>query len=155
MNQLNWCLNIKNGLEVVEPNDNLCTAYFKKAENALNAAASLKENKEWEVSSRYYAMYFAVYALLVKLGVKCENHVCTIEFMKVCLKDFFSNGDADLLHKAMIARVDVQYYTDRFVDEKTYQNLKANSGLFLVKCKEASKKINQETVKKIRELLYK
>ncbi len=155
MNQLKWCLNVKNGLEVVEPNDNLCAAYFKKAENALNAAATLKENKEWEVSSRYYAMYFAVYALLRKLGVKCENHVCTIEFMRVCLKDYFSSDDVDLLHKAMTARVDVQYYTDRSVDQITYQKIKSESGLFLVKCKEASKKINQETVKKIRELLLK
>ena len=98
-------------------------------------------------------MYFAVYALLMKLGVKCENHICTIEFMKICLKDFFSSDDIALLQKAMTARVDVQYYTDRTVDEITYQKIKVNSGLFLVRCKEVSKKINKEIIKKIRELL--
>lgn len=150
MNKLRWCLGVKKGLELVEPNENLCNAYFKKAENALSAAATLKENREWEISSRYYAMYFALYAILMKIGIKCENHSCTIVFMKQCLSQFFVEDEVSLLQSAMTARVDVQYYTDRTVDEKQYKKIKANSPLFLVLCKEVYKKINKETIAEIR-----
>lgn len=150
MNKLRWCLGIKNGLEFVEPNENLCNAYFKKAENALAAAATLKENREWEISSRYYAMYFALYAILMKMGIKCENHSCTIEFMKQCLSQFFDEKDVSLLQNAMKARVDVQYYTDRTIDEKQYKDIREKSALFFVLCKEVYKKLNKETVAKIR-----
>ncbi len=150
MNKLRWCLGVKNGLELVEPNENLCNAYFKKAENALSAAATLKENREWEISSRYYAMYFALYAILMKIGIKCENHSCTIEFMKQCLSQFFEEEDVSLLQNAMTARVDVQYYPDRTVDEKQYNEIKRKSPLFIVLCKEVYKKLNKETITEIR-----
>ncbi len=153
MNKLHWCLEVKNGLELVEPNENLCNAYFKKAESALSAAATLKENREWEISSRYYAMYFALYALLIKIGIKCENHSCTIEFMNQCLNAFFEENDVSLLQNAMKARVDIQYYTDRTVDEKQYQEIKLKSPLFLVKCKEVHRKINKETITEIRRII--
>jgi uncharacterized protein (UPF0332 family) len=153
MNKLRWCLGIKNGLVLVEPNENLCNAYFKKAENALAAAATLKENKEWEISSRYYAMYFALYAILMKMGIKCENHNCTIDFMKQCLKQFFGEDDVSLLQSAMTARVDVQYYTDRTVDEKLYKKIKMKSPLFLVLCKEVYRKINKEAIGQIRAMV--
>jgi uncharacterized protein (UPF0332 family) len=150
MNKLKWCIKVKNGLELIEPNENLCNAYFKKAENALAAAATLKENKEWEISSRYYAMYFALYALLMKIGIKCENHSCTIEFMKQCLSQFFGKDDIFLLQNAMKARVDVQYYTDRVIDEKQYKEIRERSSMFLVLCKETYKKLNNETTTEIR-----
>ncbi len=146
-------MKLKNGLELIEPNNNLCDAYFKKAENALQAAVSLQENKEWEIASRYYAMYFGLYALLMKLGVKCENHSCTIEFMKQCLADFFDKEDVRLFKDAMTARIDVQYYTDRIVEQERYKELKKASPQFLVKCKEVRKKINSEVIKKVRKML--
>jgi hypothetical protein len=46
MEKIEWCLGVKNGIEIVEPNENLSKTYIVKSENALKAAASLKTNKE-------------------------------------------------------------------------------------------------------------
>jgi len=77
---LNWCLKQSKGIRLVKPSDNLVKAYLEKSRNALksmeiNAQANIVE---WAVSASYYAKYFAVYALLSKIGVKCEIHDCTI-----------------------------------------------------------------------------
>src|SRR3989338_5913540 len=98
-------------------------------------------------------MYFALYALFMKMSIKCENHSCTIEFMKHCLNQFFEEDDVSLLQSAMTARVDVQYYTDRTVDEEQYKEIKVKSPLFLVLCKEVYRKINKETIRQIRAMV--
>ena len=49
MNQIKWCLKVKNGIELIEPNENLSDVYMKKSENALKATTSLKGNREWEI----------------------------------------------------------------------------------------------------------
>ena len=71
MDKIKWCLTAKNGLELIEPNENLAKAYLKKAEDVLRAATVLKDNKDWEISSSYYTMYFSLYAILMKIGIKC------------------------------------------------------------------------------------
>ena len=71
MNKLKWCCEQKKGIELIEPNDNLCEAYFKEARETLEAISD-KENK-WNVIMAYYAAYNAFYALLMKAGMKCEQ----------------------------------------------------------------------------------
>ena len=77
---MKWCLKQSKGIRLVKPSENLMKAYFQKSRNALksmevNAKSGITE---WAVSASYYAKYFAVYALLSKIGVKCEIHDCTI-----------------------------------------------------------------------------
>jgi len=57
MDKIHWCLKSKNGIELVEPNDNLCVAYLKKAEEALESMAEVS-NRDWKISTAYYSMYF-------------------------------------------------------------------------------------------------
>ena len=106
MEKIKWCMKLNNGIEIIEPNDNLCDTYIKKAENALKAALALKGNKEWEISSSYYAMYFALYAVMMKIGVKCENHTCSILTVTLLLGD--EKTRTINLHKDK--RIDAQYY---------------------------------------------
>ena len=77
---LKWCLKQQRGIRLVEPSENLVKAYLEKSRNALrsmevNARESIIE---WAVSAGYYAKYFAVYALLSRIGIRCETHDCTI-----------------------------------------------------------------------------
>lgn len=77
---LKWCARQKKGARLVSESENLQKAYMKKSRTALqsmdvNAKAGLDE---WTVSASYYAKYFAIYALLSRLGIKCEIHDCTI-----------------------------------------------------------------------------
>jgi uncharacterized protein (UPF0332 family) len=71
-----WCLKQKRGIRIIEPNPNLAKAYLKKAISALNtmsAAYKIKET-DWILTTAYYARYFALYALLMEIGIKSEIH---------------------------------------------------------------------------------
>ena len=67
-----WCLKQARGIRLEGPNNNLCKAYIKKAISSLNMLESAmeKDEIEWICTTAYYAMYFAVYALLQKCGVR-------------------------------------------------------------------------------------
>lgn len=150
MEKIEWCMKQKNGIEIIEPNENLSKAYLKKAEDALNAAASLKGNKDWEISSLYYTMYFSLYSILMRVGIKCEIHSCTIEFMKQFLQGYFNEDDFFLIKKSMKARIDTQYYSDRDISKSQYSNMISQAPLFLVKCKEILFGLTNKNVEDIR-----
>lgn len=150
MEKINWCLYVENGIELVEPNDNLSKVYLKKSEEALKAANSLKGNKDWEISSCYYSMYFALYAIMIRIGIKCEIHACTIEFMKVFLTDYFSSEEISLLKKSMGARIDAQYYSDRPVADRQYETMVQKVPSFFAKCKAIAFKLKEQDIRAIR-----
>lgn len=153
MAKIDWCKKQKNGIELIEPNEDLSLAYIKKAENSLKASAALIANKEWRISSLYYAMYFSVYAILMKLGIKCEIHSCTIAVAQEILHDYFEKDDMELLKKSMKARIDVQYYTDRNISDAAYQEMISKAPIIIAKCKETLNQITEKEVKKIRSLI--
>ena len=155
MDKLAWCKKQKNGIELIETNPNLSQEYIEKAENALRAVNALEGNKEWQISSAYYAMYFSLYAILMRIGVKCEIHACTIEIMKKILIKYFSNEEINLLQKSLTARIDSQYYTDRDVKEEQRINMVENASKFHLKCKEIAIKLTSKEILSIRELIAK
>lgn len=110
---LKWCAKQNKGIRLVSESVNLKNAYLKKSREALqsmevNAQAGLDE---WTVSASYYAKYFAVYALLSRIGIKCEMHDCTIAlFSHLFGNDIPSKFMRDL-RQAKSDRVDAQYYT--------------------------------------------
>lgn len=150
MEKIKWCLNVKNGIELVEPNDNLSNVYIKKSVDALRAAVVLEDNRDWEISSCYYGMYFALYSILMKIGIKCENHSCTIEFMNTFLLKYFTEDDVKQINESMKLRIDAQYYADRNISEDKYKILIVRAPKFLVKCKEVLFIIKEEEINNIR-----
>ena len=151
METISWCLSIKNGIELVEQNKNLSLAYLKKAEDSLKVLSQISESREWKITSAYYSMYFSLYSILMKIGIKCENHGCTLAFMRELLKDYFEEIDIENIEEARVLRVDALYYADREVPSEKYKNLLKNAPLFFVKCKEVLIKIKEEDIKAIRE----
>lgn len=150
MEKIRWCLKIKNGIELVELNDNLSKVYLKKSEDALKAAAALDGNIDWEISSSYYAMYFALYAILMRIGVKCEIHSCTIEFMGRFLSDYFDAEDRKLLKDSMRMRIDAQYYADRDISEDESRKMISEAPQFMVLCREVLFRIKEIDIEDIR-----
>lgn len=150
MDKIKWCLKAKKGFELIEPNEELAKAYFKKAEDSLRASSALKDNKDWEISSSYYTMYFSLYAILTKIGIKCEIHSCTISFMRFFLDRYFIDEEIDLIEKSQKARIDTQYYSDRNVSEELYKRMMNNTPLFLAKCKKVFNDINEEAIYELR-----
>ncbi len=124
----------KKGIELVEPSDNLQDAYLIKAEESLDTLRTTK-SRDWQLTTAYYTIYHGIYSLLMKIGIKCEIHSCTIEFTKRFLKNYFSDDDFDLIDMAFSARIDSQYYVNRRVPDPKYDSILKKTPLFLVKCK--------------------
>jgi uncharacterized protein (UPF0332 family) len=110
---LKWCLKQSKGIRLVKPSENLLKAYLRKARNALksmevNAKVGITE---WAVSASYYAKYFAVYAILSKIGVKCEIHDCTIELFDYLFRGSVPQELIQELRQSKEDRIEMQYYT--------------------------------------------
>lgn len=148
MDKITWCLQQKKGIELIEPSDNLRSAYLIKAEEALQTLQTTK-SRDWQLTTAYYTVYHALYSLLMKIGIKCEIHSCTIECSKRFLKYYFSDGDFYFIDKAFSARIDSQYYVNKNVPDANYELILKTTPLFLVKCKNVI--ITQQEINEIRE----
>lgn len=155
---LRWCTRQERGIRLTAPSDNLMKAYLEKSRNALrsmevNAQADIEE---WTVSASYYAKYFAVYALLMKIGVKCEIHDCTIALFG----HLFSSADYHPLVRELKQskddRVDVQYYSREL--KVNLADLMQQTKQFVLRIEELIDGLNAEEVarlqKKLRELTH-
>jgi len=91
----------------------------------------------------------------MKIGMKCEIHSCTIEFVKISLKDYFTDEEFDLIEDSLKARIDSQYYADRSVPDKIYEDMITNSPDFLVKSKSILIRLNEKKVNEIRDKFQK
>ena len=149
MDKIKWCAGKKEGLRLIEPNSDLANAYIKKAEEALE---SMRVNiiKDWKISTAYYTIYFSLYSILMRIGIKCEIHSCTIEFAKRFLKDYFQEIELHFAQDSLKARVDSQYYTDRTVPDEQYNRMIQKAPEFLVKCKSVIIKLNEKRINEVR-----
>ena len=149
MDKIKWCAGKKEGLSLIEPNSDLAEAYIKKAEEALE---SMRINviKDWKISTAYYTLYFSLYSILTKIGIKCEIHSCTIEFAKRFLREYLTEEDLDFTEDSLKARIDSQYYVDRAVPDEQYNKMVKNSPEFLVKCKSILIKLNEKKINEVR-----
>ena len=150
MADIKWCLNVRNGLELVESNENMMTSYLKMAKESLDTIKEVERSKIWISSTSYYTMYYSLYALMMKIGVKCEIHSCSIKFMKRFLQDFYDGDDIRLTEKGFEVRNDLQYYPDRFVSEQILIELKERVIDFFIKTKEIISKITEKQINEIR-----
>lgn len=149
MVSIRWCAEKRDGLSIIEPNQNLAEAYIRKAEEALE---SMRVNtvKDWKISTAYYTMYFSLYTIMMRIGIKCEIHSCTIEFARQLLKEYFTNEEIEFLADSLKARIDSQYYVDRTVPDEQYRKMIRIAPEFLVKCKSVLLKLNEKKIDGIR-----
>ncbi len=110
--RLRWCFKQKKGIRLIEPNENLAEEYMRSAEETLVVLSNIKEKSNmWLATTKYYCEYFAVYALLMKLGIKSEIHDCTIEVARFLeIEGILPKGTAKLLENDKELRIDNQYY---------------------------------------------
>ena len=151
MASLNWCCKQKDGIKIVEPSDNLAFGYIKMAEDALGTMSRERYyNLMFAISACYYSMYYSLYAVLRKIGIKCEIHSCTLEFMKVVLSGFYSAEDMKTIRTAFSSRDIAQYHPDKIVTKEDSDFIMARAPLFLGKSKEILAKLNERDIEDIR-----
>jgi len=130
--KLSWCLKKPNGIELVEPNENLSKKYFNESDSTLLSLEAIKKTK-WGAIMAYYACYNSLYAILQKAGIKCEIHSCTIELMKYL--SLFTKEEIEFIQDLKEIRQKNQYYLENIII-KDLNSVKS----FIIKCKQVAEK---------------
>ncbi len=148
MANLNWCKRQKNGIRIIEPNENLSDEYLKYAEETLLILKEIDgKSNMWLATSKYYFEYFCFYSILMKLGIKCEIHDCTIELCRFLEKEEILFDDfTATLEKDKELRIENQYYLKNTKVEIDYDELTN----FLLKTKEVLNNLDYDLINKIR-----
>jgi len=135
-----WCLKQKNGIEFVELKDHLSLKYMQEAEDSLDAC--MKNIGKWKLITGYYACYNSLYSLLMKCGIKCEIHDCTINLM-----EFFGFNEEEIrfMEDLKSQRIRAQYYLENLSLDGVHEIKK-----FILKCKEILGKLNSLKIEEIR-----
>lgn len=110
---IRWCARQKNGIKTSTESIVLQKAYLQKSRSAIKSMEiNAREGvNDWAVAARYYARYDAVYALLSRLGIKCEIHDCTIALFKYLFSGKIEPALVQELERSKDDRIDAQYYT--------------------------------------------
>lgn len=149
MVSIKWCKKKKRGIKLIQPNDNLFQEYIQTAEETLDILKSIKgKSKVWMATTKYYCEYFAIYSLLMKIGIKCEIHDCTIALCQLLREmEILPEGYKAILEKDKQLRIDNQYYLknkDVFLDYNKVVE-------FVVTIKNIARKLTKENIEEIRE----
>src|SRR3989344_1608885 len=148
---IDWCCKNKNGIRLIEPNENLAKAYTEMAKEALIVMTDVKDKSlRWSISSCYYSMYYSLYSILQKIGIKCEIHSCTLKFMETFLLNLYSSEDLKTIEKAFELRESIQHYADRIISKEDTDLVIKQAPLFLNKSIEILSRLNQDDIGKIR-----
>ena len=99
----------------------------------------------------YYAEYYALYSLLLKLGVKSENHECSLE-----IAGFLMDESIDLkgVKRAKKLRIDAQYYLKTVSDDELQEELR-NAKIIVNDIINIINKLSTKEIKEYRNKLLK
>lgn len=149
---IKWCFKQKSGIKIIEPNDNLCEAYLKKANDSLTSMkANIKVNiKDWAIIAAYYARYNAIYAILMKCGIKSEIHSCTIALVKYLFQNELGTEMFNVLQTSKQQRIDVQYYTNKEINDKLSSNNINSAAKFVIAVEKLIYSLKNEKINFIR-----
>ncbi len=153
MVSIEWCLEKRRGLRLVEPSEAMSESYLEMAEESIRALQKVEESRIWRATTAYYVFYYALYSLMLRIGVKCEIHSCSIEFMKRYLREFYSGKDMSMFEKAFSARINLQYYADRTVDDAVIDDVDQHCRRFFVKTKDSLAGLGEAGIREIRKEL--
>jgi len=116
----------------------------------MTAALQIKET-DWTATTAYYARYFALYALLMKLGVKSEIHDCTINVAKLLSNNGILNSSLiDDIAKAKQTRIDTQYYVAKELNQTDVKNNAEGARKFVLELEQTIENITPEQVDSVR-----
>lgn len=150
-----WCSKQEKGIKIVEPNENLCKAYLKKANESLKSMnANLNLGlREWVITTAYYARYNAVYALLMKCGIKSEIHECTIAVIKFLFPNFVKLNTFKELEMSKRQRINIQYYTNTLIDERSFEFNVRSAPKFVLDMEKLIDSITKSQINELRDKL--
>ena len=143
---------------MVQPNENLTKAYLKKAISALNtmnATVQIKET-DWITTTAYYARYFALYALLTKIGIKSEIHDCSIAIARLLAENGILGEDLvnDISNSKQV-RIDTQYYVGIELNQASIKRNVENAQKFVLEIEKVIENITPDQTENLRKHIRK
>lgn len=150
--KLSWCFGLKDGLRIVEPNERLSKSYLEQAKSSLLRAEKDLNDKDllWATVTVYYAEYYALYSFLQRIGVKCENHACSILAVTLLL----GKNKTKTINQHKDKRIDAQYYMK--VDQETkIMSMLQEAKIFVSNFDELVSKLTENDIKFYREAISK
>ncbi len=150
--KLKWCFKLKDGLKIAEPNERLSKSYLEQAKSSLfRAEKDLNDNDFlWATVAIYYAEYYALYSFLQRIGIKCENHACSILATTLLLGD----DKTKTINEHKGKRIDAQYYM-KVDQEIKIRVMLQEAKIFVSNFDELVSKLNEREIKKYRETISK
>ena len=116
----------------------------------MTAALQIKET-DWTATTAYYVRYFALYALLMKIGIKSEIHDCTINVAKLLFKNLILNPNlVNDITKAKQTRIDTQYYVEKEPNQTEIKNNVEAARKFVLEIEQTIENITPEQINSIR-----
>jgi uncharacterized protein (UPF0332 family) len=118
--------------------------------NTMNAASEIGET-DWITTTAYYARYFALYALLMKMGIKSEIHDCSIAVATLLTeKGILRKGLASDISNSKQARIDIQYYVKRELDQASIRKDVENARYFVLELEKVIENLTTDRIQEVR-----
>ena len=152
MKKLKWCFEIKEGIKLRDPSEEISNSYLKLAKSSLKSAEVMFKHKDylWTTVMLYYAEYYALYSFLARIGVKCENHFCSI----LLSKSLLGEEKVKNIEKNKEKRIDAQYYL-KIDRENKIRKMLNGAKFFIANFEEFVTSLNKEEVEKFRRKIEK
>lgn len=150
--KLRWCLRLKDGIRIMKPNERIAKSYLEEAKSSLHRAEKdfAEGDLLWATVVIYYADYYALYSLLQKIGMKCENHFCSILLASFLLGE--ESVKTINIHKDK--RIDAQYYM-KVGKEEDIKKMLEEAKVFVSNFDELVSNINEEEIESYRSKMRK
>ena len=145
--KLAWCFKIKDGLKTIEPNERLSKSYLEQAKSSLLRAEKDMNDKDflWATVAIYYAEYYALYSFLQRIGIKCENHACSILAVTLLLGE----DKTRTINQHKDKRIDAQYYM-KVDQEAKIKEISEEAKTFVAYFDELVSNLSEEAIKEYR-----
>jgi uncharacterized protein (UPF0332 family) len=119
----------------------------------MTAALQISE-ADWTATTAYYARYFALYALLMKMGVKSEIHDCTINVAQLLANNgILRQSLVDDISEAKQARIDAQYYVATELNPKEIKKNAETARKFVLEIEQTIENVTSKQISTIRTYL--
>lgn len=148
--KLKWCFGIKEGLRIAEPNERLAKSYLEEAKASLERADKNFADGDllWTTVVIYYAEYYSLYSFLQRIGVKCENHSCSILAATLLLGE----DKTRIINEHKGKRIDAQYYM-RIDKEEKVKVMLQEAKIFVAGFDELVSNIDEKDIVEYRDVL--
>lgn len=145
--RVKWCFKLKDGAKLTNPSKIISDSYIELAKNTLKRVEIMLNEKDflWATVMIYYAEYYALYSFLARIGIKCENHFCSILLVTYLL----GKEKTKTIEEDKDRRVDAQYYL-RTVEEDKIKDMFKSAKIFVAEFEDILSKMNEEKINFLR-----